>query len=133
MSFLLDTNACVNYLRQAHGPVAQRLATLPATEVAVCAVVKAELYFGVAQSASPAENRARLEAFLAGLQSWPFDDGAAEIYGDLRAQLTQAGTPIGPNDLLIAAIALAHGATLVTHNTREFSRVPGLAREDWEA
>jgi tRNA(fMet)-specific endonuclease VapC len=62
----------------------------------------------------------------------PFDDAAAEAYGRLRAELARRGTPIGPNDLMIAAIALAHDLTLVTHNTAEFSRVSGLRLEDWE-
>ena len=64
--------------------------------------------------------------------SLPFDDAAAEAYGRLRAELARRGMPIGPNDLMIAAIALAYGFTLVTHNTSEFSRVPGLRLEDWE-
>lgn len=61
-----------------------------------------------------------------------FDDLAAERYGELRAHLDAAGTPIGPNDLMIASIALANSLTLVTHNTGEFSRVPGLRLEDWQ-
>jgi tRNA(fMet)-specific endonuclease VapC len=65
--------------------------------------------------------------------SFPFDDHAADEYGRLRAQLARQGTPIGPNDLMIASIALAHRTTLVTHNTHEFSRVPGLPIVDWEA
>jgi tRNA(fMet)-specific endonuclease VapC len=64
--------------------------------------------------------------------SLPFDDRAAEEYGKTRAHLSSMGTLIGPNDLIIAATALAHGCTLVSHNTREFSRVPGLLLEDWE-
>ena len=64
--------------------------------------------------------------------SLPFDDAAASVYAIIRAHLESAGTPIGPYDLQIAAIALANGLTLVTHNTREFSRVPGLLLEDWE-
>jgi tRNA(fMet)-specific endonuclease VapC len=65
--------------------------------------------------------------------SLPFDDRAAEVYGRIRAHLTATGMAIGPNDLMIAAIALANGLTLVTHNTAEFSRVPGLTIEDWQA
>lgn len=64
--------------------------------------------------------------------SLPFDDRAADEYGRIRAYLARLGTPIGPNDLLIAAIALANNATLVTHNTTEFNRVPGLTIVDWE-
>jgi tRNA(fMet)-specific endonuclease VapC len=74
-----------------------------------------------------------LEVFFGGLGSLPFDDLAAEVYGRVRAFLAQQGQLIGPNDLLIAATALAHGATLVTHNTRELARVPDLQIEDWEA
>jgi tRNA(fMet)-specific endonuclease VapC len=66
------------------------------------------------------------------LRSLPFDDAAAEEYGQLRAYLANQGTPIGPNDTMIAAIALANGLTLVTHNTAEFSRVPGLMIKDWQ-
>ena len=70
--------------------------------------------------------------FFDGFASLPFDDRAAEAYGTIRADLERQGTPIGPNDLLIAAIGLASGAILVTHNSREFGRVAGLKTEDWE-
>ena len=73
-----------------------------------------------------------MRTFLTGLVSFPFDDPAAEIYGQIRADLENKGTSIGPNDLLIAAIARARGATLVTHNVKEFKRVEGLLFEDWE-
>lgn len=73
------------------------------------------------------------QEFLAGLASLPFDDRAADFYGDVRAALAARGEMIGPNDLLIAAIALVHGVTLVTNNVAEFGRVAGLRVEDWEA
>ena len=73
-----------------------------------------------------------LKAFVDSFVSLPFDDKAAEIYGRIRAELERIGTPIGPNDLMIAAIALANNVTLITHNTKEFRRVQGLALEDWE-
>jgi len=72
------------------------------------------------------------QRFLAAFVSLPFDDRAADAYGRIRAALASAGTPIGPNDLLIASIAEANGVMLVTHNTSEFSRVPGLSLDDWE-
>ena len=75
---------------------------------------------------------ARLERFFAPYESIPFDDAAAAEYGSIRGHLAGAGTPIGPNDLMIAAIAQCRQLTLITHNTREFSRVPGLVVEDWE-
>lgn len=75
---------------------------------------------------------ADLEEQVALRSSLPFDDSVAHAYGQIRAQLEQAGMPIGPNDLMIAAITLTHGLTLVTHNTREFKRVAGLSLADWE-
>jgi tRNA(fMet)-specific endonuclease VapC len=95
-------------------------------------VVKAELFYGAMKSSNASHNLAKQRAFLELFQSLPFDDTAAEIYGRIRAALAIKGTPIGPNDLMIAAIGLANDLTLVTHNTREFSRVPDLNLEDWE-
>ena len=73
-----------------------------------------------------------MRQFFANLPSLPFDDDAAEHFGDIRATLARQGKPIGPYDLQIAAIARAHGLIVVTHNTREFTRVPGLMLEDWQ-
>ena len=84
------------------------------------------------KSNDPAQTRAKQQAFLVQFVSLPFDDDAAEVYAIIRARLEAQGTPIGPYDLQIAAIALANNLILVTHNTREFSRVPGLLLEDWE-
>ena len=97
----------------------------------LCSVVKAELQYGAQKSAKAAANLDRLAAYFAPLASLPFDDLAAEHYGLIRAELEQRGMPIGPNDLMIAAIARAHGLTLVTANLDEFGRVPGLRVEDW--
>jgi tRNA(fMet)-specific endonuclease VapC len=95
--------------------------------------VEAELHYGVMKSARPKENLAKLDIFLRQFVSFPFDSSAASIFGELRVDLLKKGTPIGPYDLQIAAIALAQGSILVTHNKREFSRVDGLIIEDWEA
>ncbi len=133
MKFLLDTDACISYLRHRDSRVAARLAVMPNAEIALCSVVKAELFYGALRTSDPATEQARLRAFLAGFVSLPFDDRAAETYGRIRAQLSSQGAPIGPNDLMIAAIALAQSLTLITHNTREFSRVKGLVIDDWEA
>ncbi len=133
MKYLLDTNTCIRYLNGTASGVLNRLRDTPMDEVAVCAVVKAELFYGAAKSAHPEKTLAKQRAFLDSLTSLPFDDVAAEKYSAIRAHLERQGTPIGPNDLMIAAIALARDLTLVTHNTREFSRVPNLKIEDWEA
>jgi tRNA(fMet)-specific endonuclease VapC len=132
MTYLLDTNTCISYLNGRAPNVLQRLQALPIAEIRVCAIVKAEMYYGAMKSVDPAYTLAQQRRFLDAFDSLPFDDAAAEAYGRLRAELARRGTPIGPNDLMIAAIALAYDLTLVTHNTSEFSRVSGLRLEDWE-
>ncbi|HSZ59786.1 MAG TPA: type II toxin-antitoxin system VapC family toxin [Tepidisphaeraceae bacterium] len=133
MKYLLDTNTCVVYLRGTHPATKARIAAEPPGSVVLCSMVKAELIFGALRSSRPAENLQTLDVFFSGFASLPFDDAAAEDYGSIRATLTKAGTPIGPNDLVIAAIALSKSLTLVTHNVAEFRRVPGLQVEDWQA
>ena len=132
MIYLLDTNACVQFLRNRHALVVQRIQARPMAELRLCSIVVAELYYGVLRSADPTTNRAKVDAFVSTFISLPFDENAAKIQAQIRYDLEIAGTPIGPYDLQIAAIALAHGLTLVTHNTAEFNRVPGLSLEDWE-
>lgn len=132
MTYLLDTNTCIQFLNGRSEAVRRRIESLYPAELALCSVVKAELLYGAAKSARAAENLARLHHFFDRFVSLPFDDAAAEAYGQIRVRLEEAGTPIGPNDLLIAAIAVSRGRTLVTHNQREFSRIEGLPLEDWE-
>ena len=132
MTYLLDTNICVEYLNGRSRRVIEAFQRKTPADIAVCSVVKAELHYGALRSKNPPDTLAKLDAFLAPYRSLPFDDQCAAAYGRIRARLAQLGSPIGPNDLLIAAIAVVHGATLVTHNVREFSRVEGLEYEDWE-
>ena len=101
------------------------------TSLLLCSVVKAELVFGARKSAKVGDNLNRLVQFFRPFQSLPFDDSAAQQYGQIRATLERNGTPIGANDMLIAAIALAHDLTVVTRNVGEFSRVTGLRVEDF--
>lgn len=132
MTHLLDTNTCVNYLR--HGTaskVATRLKLSPPGSVVLCSVVLAELLYGAWRSANPAATRIQVIAFTSQFNSLPFDDLAAEAYGQLRAQLAATGQTIGPYDMQIAAIGLVQGLIVVTNNAKEFSRVPGLIIEDW--
>lgn len=133
MIYLLDTNACIQYLVRRSSPVAARMATIPRQEVVLCDVVNAELYYGAYKSSRQSDNLDLFEEFFGEFLSLPFDGKVAKIYGEVRASLERKGTPIGSYDLQIAAIALTHNLTLVTHNTREFSRVDGLRLEDWEA
>ena len=133
MTYLLDTNACISHLKHpGTSKVTQRMAAQPPGEVVLCSVVKAELLYGARASRDAVKNLAELQRFFGVLTSLPFDDAAAEKYGEIRATLSAAGTLIGPNDLMIGAITLANNLTLVTHNVSEFSRVPGLKLEDWE-
>jgi tRNA(fMet)-specific endonuclease VapC len=90
------------------------------------------LYYGAARSTNPARERAAVDAFAAPFACLPFDHTAADVYATIRADLESRGLPIGANDYLIAAVALANNLTLVTHNTTEFTRVKGLVVEDWE-
>lgn len=133
MRYLLDTNVCIVYLKGKSLSLKRRLESTPISEIAVCAIVKAELCFGAMRSANPDRNFALQQAFLAQFTSLPFDDFAATAFGVMRSQLDAQGTPIGAYDLQIAAIALANDLILVTHNVREFARVEGLRFEDWES
>ena len=132
MAYLLDTNACIKYLNGTSESIRQRLESAHPQDILLCSIVKAELFYGVMKSANPEKNLAKLQQFVIPFSSLPFDDKAAEEYGRIRAQFNKLGTPIGPNDLLIAAIAVSCDVTLVTHNTQEFNRVVGLQFEDWE-
>lgn len=131
MIYCLDTNTVIYYLKGSQPGIRDRLAKLQPQQVSVSEVVVAELLFGVQRSQRKASNLAKVSAFLAPVRRLAFDDQVSPHYAEIRAELTDRGELIGPNDLLIAATARAHGLTLVTHNTREFSRVTGLKLEDW--
>jgi tRNA(fMet)-specific endonuclease VapC len=130
--YLLDTNTCIQYITRRNSPVVQKLRIQKRSDVALCDIVKLELYYGAYKSQRQERNLEVLEEFFQEFVSLPFDGNVAKICGQIRAQLAAVGTPIGPFDLQIAAIALAHDLTLVTHNTKEFSRVEGLRLDDWE-
>ena len=132
MPFLLDTNICIGILTGRSPKAIDKLHQLAPTEVRICSVVRAELQFGARNSSRVEANLSLQETFLSPFTSVAFDDGAANYYGRIRADLHRAGKLIGPNDLLIAAMALANDLVLVTHNVKEFGRVPGLRWEDWE-
>jgi len=132
MRYLLDTNIFIAALKAV--PAARRrLETLPASAILLSPVVLGELETGVEKSAQVERNRARLAAIVASLEVPPLDASVSAAYAQLRSRLEKQGTPIGANDLWIAAHALVLGATLVTDNVREFSRVDGLTVENWLA
>jgi tRNA(fMet)-specific endonuclease VapC len=131
MIYLPDTNAWIAYVNPGTSAVKARFRAHRPADIAFCAVVKAELLYGAYRSSRRADNLRLLAILFQQFESLPFDDAAADHYGRVRADLAAQGTPIGPNDLMIAAIALANHLILVTHNTREFARVVGLPLEDW--
>lgn len=131
MTYLLDTNVCIMFLNQPNSMIAQRLQQQHVSDVNVCSVVKSELFYGAMKSQWPERTLQKQLDFLQIFRSWPFDDRAAIKYGQIRAELARKGTPIGPHDIQIAAIALVNNCILVTHNTAEFSRVAELQLEDW--
>lgn len=133
MTYLLDTNACIRYLNGRGVGVLEHMRRTATSEIAVCSVVKLELFYGAMRSQDPRRTLEKQDRFLDQFVSLPLDDVAANRGAEIRATLARIGQPIGPYDLLIAAIAIANDLTLVTHNVAEFSRVPGLRFEDWEA
>lgn len=133
MTYLLDTNVCIRYLTGRSEKIKQRLQQTHPDEMAVCSVVKAELFYGAKRSNNPEKSLQAQIQFLSQFKSFPFDDHAAQAYGAIRSDLAAKGTPIGPNDLMFAAIALANDLTLITHNVSEFGRITTLKIEDWES
>ena len=127
---MLDTNICIQAMNHADDTLLTRLIEREG-EMCISTVVAAELRFGVAKSSAQKKNRQLLAEFLSPLEVLPFDEDAAESYGEVRAALEKSGKPIGPLDTLIAGHALSLGATLVTNNVREFQRVKGLKLESW--
>lgn len=132
MTYLLDANACIHLINGTSPVLLERFRQESPATLRMSSVVRAELVFGARNSSRAAENLRMITSFWEPFTSLPFDDLGAEQYGLIRAELKRQGRPIGSNDLLIAATALAYDVTLVTHNTREFGRVPGLRLEDWE-
>jgi len=132
MIFLPDTNACISLLRRRTPSLMARWHSTRAADIALCSVVVYELRHGAERSSNPAREHTKLDVFLEPFGSLPFDDACAHRCAQIRAQLERDGALIGPHDLQIASVALEHDLTLITHNTREFSRVSGLKLVDWE-
>ena len=131
LTHLLDTNICVAVIRMRSPRALARLQTMTPGSVGISIITVSELQFGAAKSQNPQRNRQALEQFLLPLEILDYDSTAAAHYGDVRAVLEKAGTPIGPLDTLIAAHARSLNVTVVTNNLSEFRRVRGLKVEDW--
>jgi tRNA(fMet)-specific endonuclease VapC len=130
--YLPDTNACITLLRQKHPALIARWRAVKPSDIVLCSVVVYELRYGAERAINPTIEHAKLDFFLSPFVSMPFDDACALRCAKIRRGVDRVGTPIGPHDLQIAAIALEHNLTLVTHNTREFNRIGGLNLDDWE-
>ena len=131
MRVLLDTNICIYMIKNKPPEVRKQFERFVPGDIAISSITAAELQYGVEKSAAREKNALALEAFLLPLEIAPFDTDSALAYGKIRAGLERQGTPIGGMDMLIAAQAIARGFTLVTHNLKEFNRVPGLKYETW--
>lgn len=132
MKYLLDTNMCI-YAQKKNPGVLEKMRENFQNGLAISSITLAELEYGVQASANPEKNTIALLKFLAIVEILSFENGAAEEYGKICADLRRKGTPIGTMDMLIAAHAKAENLVVVTHNTREFKRVDGLLLEDWYA
>jgi len=128
--FLLDTNTLI-YFFKGMGNVSLNLLQTPPNEISIPSIVLFELEVGIAKSTSPKKRKQQLATFLSIVDVLPFGAFEAKQAAQIRAVLEKQGKPIGPYDILIAATAIANGATLVTHNTKEFGRIENLLIEDW--
>lgn len=129
-AYLLDTNVLSDLVRRPHGVITRRISLEGEDNVCTSIIVASELRFGARKRGSKQLTR-QLDLVLSAIQVMPFEAPADRLYGKIRVDLEKRGTPIGPNDMFIAAQALALDCTLVTSNVREFSRVPGLKVDDW--
>jgi tRNA(fMet)-specific endonuclease VapC len=131
MRYLLDTNICSYVLRSRPASVKARFEEAGPDALAVSAVVLAELLYGAARHPAGAAIRREIDDFISRLDVLPWDEAAAEHYGDIRAELDKRGQPLGARDLMIAAHARSRGATLVSNDVRHFDRVEGLLVANW--
>lgn len=131
MRYLLDSNILIFVIKDPECLASKRLKVMAVAEVAICSVVEGELYHGAKKYGDPAKRKAVLDELLAPYTSLAFDSACVPRYAAIRDQLERQGKVIGGNDLMIAAIALAHDLVVVTNNCEEFKRIPGLRVEDW--
>ncbi|MRR55461.1 MAG: type II toxin-antitoxin system VapC family toxin [Deltaproteobacteria bacterium] len=131
MKLMLDTNICIYIIKRKPEPVLKHFLEYQVGDIGISSITLAELRYGVSKSKYAEKNASALDEFIIPLEVISFDDIAAQAYGDIRAALELAGTPIGAMDMLIAAHAVSLGVNLVTNNIREFSRIPRLTLLDW--
>jgi tRNA(fMet)-specific endonuclease VapC len=131
LRYMLDTDICSYVMKRSNDQLLKRLQKVPVSDVCISVITKSELLYGVEISPRQRQDEVALSVFLGYVEVLDFPDKASQHYAQIRIHLKKLGTMIGGNDLFIAAHARSLGLTLVTHNTREFGRVPRLATEDW--
>jgi tRNA(fMet)-specific endonuclease VapC len=129
--YFLDTNICIYFLNGTFEAIGNHFKKLSPKDIRIPAIVKAELLFGLEKSKRKNEIKEKYEQFLNAFEIIPFDDAASYHYAKIRFELERKGIIIGGNDLLIASTVLSRQGILITHNTKEFKRVPQLVMEDW--
>ena len=129
--YLLDTNICIYAMKNSFPNLSQKLFRFSPSEIYISSITVGELEYGCSKSRWGKRSRSVMNLFLAAYTVLPFDQDDAVVFGRIRAELAKAGSPIGPYDIQIAAQCISRGLTVVTHNTGEFNRVPGLGVEDW--
>lgn len=131
MLYMLDTNICIYIIKRKPQAVIERFLQTEISQIGISSITLSELFYGVSKSSKPDQNQIALAQFIAPLEILPYDDQAAQHYGNLRAHLERQGKTIGSLDMLIAAHALSATSTLVTNNENEFNRIPNLNIENW--
>lgn len=133
MKFMLDTNTCIYLIKKKSPKIVNHLKRQAVGDVGISSITLAELCYGVSKSEQIDRNREALRDFILPLEAAEFDEKAAEVYGNVRANLENSGTSIGSMDMLIGSHALSLQVVLVTNNVREFRRIKGLKVADWTA
>ncbi len=128
---LLDTNTCIYFLNRASEKIVQQFKELSPSQIKLPSITVAELYYGAEKSKFKAKKREKVKRFVSTFEIVSFDEKACTAYAKIRHSLERSGTPVGPMDLLIASIGLAHNFTVVTNNIKEFKRVKGLKLQNW--
>jgi len=131
MSYLLDTNTCIYFLNRPSEKIISKMKSLSPSDIKLCSITVAELFFGAEKSKAQEKNRAIVEDFKGNFEIIPFDEKCCRNYAKIRSSLEKSGSPIGPMDLLISSITITHNLVLVTNNVSEFKRIKGLNLENW--
>ncbi len=129
--YLLDTNICIYGLKGTYPALNNKLLTIHPDEIAVSSITLAELEYGAEKSKWSVQNRQRMQSFLVNYNIIPFTENDSLAFGRIRANLESNGTPIGAYDMMIASQSVARNLIVITHNVKEFNRVPGIVIEDW--